>query len=294
MGRSPATLRAYGAAVDRYLAFCDTPAAGAEGGPEASLLRFLATRRGVLAQASMNIEASALRAWFGWLSIAMPDAWRPIQMPRTKRPPARVVRALSDAEVGLLLAAPDLTTYVGFRDHVIMATLYQCGLRASELAGLQVGSVLPDGLLLVHGKGGKGRLVPYGERWRGLLDAYLHARAGVRPGKRAALFLTHGGRPLRDGRAVWVIVSRYARRALGLHCGFTRLDKAARGTPWQGHYPHLLRASFATELFRRGVNLVAIADMLGHADVATTAHYLGMDLEQLRAAARCHPRARRQ
>ena len=92
---------------------------------------------------------------------------------------------------------------------------------------------------------------------------------------------------------MWVIVDRYARRALGLQCGFTRLEKTWSTRPWTGHYPHLLRASFATELMRRGVNLMAIAQMLGHADVATTQYYLGVDIEHLRRAASLHPRAQR-
>lgn len=289
MGRSPATVRAYTAVLRRYLAY-------AEGSPlsdEATLVRYLATRRDKVSQASMNIEANGLRAWFRWKTLADPEGWRPLVLPKTRRPPPRIVRALSDAEVGMLLAAPDLTTFVGLRDHVIMATLYQCGLRASELANLELGSVLPDGMLYVRGKGGRDRLVPYGQAWHGLLESYLRMRVTVRPGKRAALFVTRHGHQLRDGRAVWVIVSRYARRTLGLHCGYTRLEKAGTGRPWQGHYPHLLRASFATELYRRGVDLMAIANMLGHADVATTAYYLGADIEHLRSAVACHPRARR-
>src|SRR5690606_12368001 len=143
---------------------------------------------------------------------------------------------------------PDLSTFVGFRDHVIMATLYQCGLRAGELARLGLGDVLPDGLLYVHGKGGRDRLVPYGGPGRALLEQYLQRRACTRPGKRSALFVTVHGRPLGGARAVWVIVNRYARRALGLAAGYGRLDAAARGRPWRGHYPHQLRAAFATEL----------------------------------------------
>ena len=252
--------------------------------------------RGIVTLSPEHYNATdlpALAAWFRWLAIAAPEDWRPVQLPRRKRPPPRLVRALSDAEVGLLLAAPDLTTFVGMRDHFAMATLYQCGLRASELASLQIGSVLPDGYLLVTGKGGHERLVPYGERWHGLFEAYMRVRQTVRPGKRSVLLVNRYGRGLRDGRSVWVIVNRHARRALGLQCGFHRLVKSYSTRPWTGHYPHLLRASFATELMRRGVNLMAIAQMLGHADVATTQYYLGVDIEHLRQAVALHPRAKR-
>lgn len=195
--------------------------------------------------------------------------------------------------MGVLLAAPDLSTFVGLRDHLIMATLYQCGLRASELAALEVGDVLVDGLLHIRGKGGKQRLVPFGGAWHGLLRTYLQRRASVKPGKRAALFVTKHGRALRDGRSVWVIVNRYARRSLGLGCGVSRIEAYARGRPWQGHYPHMLRAAFATELMKGGLDIMSIAQMLGHESAETTTRYLGVDMETLRKVAAYHPRAKR-
>jgi integrase/recombinase XerD len=288
MGRSLATVRAYRATAARYADFANRVPNELD-----PVQRYLSARRGKIGQASMNLELSALKTWFNWLRVVSPDAWQPTEYPKQRRPPQRLVRALSDAEIGLLLAAPDLSTFIGVRDHFIMATLYQCGLRASELATLEIGSVRMDGFLYVRGKGGVDRLVPFGGAWHGLLASYLRMRATVRPGKRSALFVTQRGKGLRDGRSVWVIVNKYARRALGLACGFARLEAAVTGRPWQGHYPHLLRASFATELYRRGVNIMAVSQMLGHANAETTAYYLGVDLEHLRAAAAHHPRANR-
>lgn len=288
MGRSGATVRAYLAVVARYAEFAARVPVDMD-----PVQRYVATRRGQVAVASVNLEISALKTWFQWLRAMEPDQWQPTAWPKSRRPPARVVRALTDAEVGQLLAAPDLSTFVGLRDHAIMATLYQCGLRASELVSLELGSIRLDGLLYVRGKGAVDRLVPFGGAWHGLMESYIRQRAMVRPGKRSALFVSRRGKALRNGRSVWAIVNRYARRTLGLACGYARLEAHARGRPWQGHYPHLLRASFATELLRSGCNLVAIAQMLGHADVATTAHYLGVDLDMLRAAVSHHPRVRR-
>lgn len=288
MDRSPATVRAYLAAVDRWCQFAGGPALDA-----ALLQRHLQARRDAVATGSVNMDIKGLRAWQRWLEVAAPELAGAVQIPRQRKPPERVVRALTDGEVGMLLAAPDLATFPGLRDHFAMATLYQCGLRATELAMLELGSVLPDGMLYVRGKGGRDRYVPYGDAWAGLLDGYLRARHTTRPGKRSALLVTRHGRGLRDGRSVWVMVDRHARRALGLGCGYTRLERSAIGRPWQGHYPHLLRASFATALHERGVNLMAVSQLLGHASVATTALYLGVSMAQLRKAAACHPRARR-
>jgi site-specific recombinase XerD len=290
VGRSASTIQLYVDAVTAWLAYQgQQQAAGFDA--DTALLHFVATRRDAVAPATVNIEVKGLRAYFRWLEISEPNAWRPTTLPKLRKVPPRVVRALTDAEIGMLLATPDLATYVGLRDHLIIATLYQCGLRAGELVNLQLGSVRLDGFLLVQGKGSKERLVPFGAGWYGLLETYLRGRAAMRPGKRSALFLTAQGRPLRDARSVWVIVNRYARRALGVGCGYMRLETATGGKPWQGHYPHLLRASFATELYKNGCNLVAISQMLGHENLSTTAHYIGMDLRELQAAASRHPRA---
>lgn len=285
--RSPATVRDYGGTAARFVDFAARVPADLD-----PVLRYVATHRDRLAPATLKRELAALRCWFRWRRLVDPEAWAPTRWPRTPRVRARPVMALSDAEVGLLLAQPDLSTFVGLRDHVIMATLYQCGLRASELASLELGSVRLDGTLYVRGKGGHDRLVPFGGAWEGLLETYLRQRSTVGAGKRAALFVTRHGKPLRDGRSVWVIVNRYARKALGLACGVDRI-RPGTGKPWTGHYPHQLRYAFATELRRSGCDLVAISQMLGHASLETTTRYLGVDLDVLRAAAAHHPRALR-
>lgn len=286
-GRSPKTVQAYTAVVARFLPVQDDASA------DDPVRRYLRARGRALSANSINLEISALRSWFAWRNMVDPAGWQPSGWPRMRRVPERMVRALDDHEMGVLLAAPDLSTFVGLRDHFIMATLYQCGLRASELAALELGDVLVDGLLHVRGKGRKYRLVPFGGQWHGLLQTYLQRRASVKPGKRAALFVTKHGRALRDGRSVWVIVNRYARQSLGLGCGFTRLEAHTRGRPWQGHYPHLLRAAFATELMKGGLDIMSIAQMLGHDSPETTTRYLGVDIEHLRRAIAHHPRAGR-
>lgn len=291
-GRSEATVRAYDAVVGRYLRVAEDAGAG-DPARDDPVRRYLRARAARLAPASMQIEISALRAFFAYLHQVDPLAWQPSGWPRMRRQPKKLVRALSDAEVGVLLAAPDLSTFVGLRDHFVMATLYQCGLRASELAALTIGDVGVDGFLLVRGKGNKERLVPYGGSWRPLYERYLAARRGAGARRSRALLVTRHGAPLVGGRAVWRIVSRYARRALGLSCGFARLEAHAQGRPWTGHYPHLLRAAFATELLNRGMDIFAIGQLLGHEDASTTAQYLAVDVVQLREAASRHPRARR-
>lgn len=283
------TRRLYVGAVERWFR-----AGGVPGHVDGErLARFLAGRRATCATATVNMDIKALRAFYRW-QRSWGDATDAdlVKLPRQRTPPERLVRHLTEAQVGEVLGSLPLDTYVGLRDYTIIRTLFDTGLRASELAKLELGDLLDDGYLFVTGKGGKDRYVPITDALRGVLNGYLRARAGLRPGRKAAFWLRGNARPLRNGRSIWEIVSRRIWAAVGVRSGMHQITRA--GQPWQGHYPHELRASFATALLRRGMPLTAIAQMMGHADVATTAHYLGVDLDQLRAAAKKHPRALRQ
>lgn len=281
----------YAATVSDWLAFGGLP-----GHLRAdSLAAWLRPRRARLAPATVNRELKALRRFYAamrLLGVCTTDEGRKI--PGNRKVPPRLVRFYTDDQVGLILAAPDPTTYAGLRDHLIIRLLYETGLRSSELAALGVGDVMPDQTVYVaRGKGGHSRYVPISAEAHGLVHAYLDRRATLRPGKCNAMWLSVHGSPLRNSRSVWEIVNRHARAALALGAGFERIRLARRGVPWTGHYPHRLRASFATALLERGCPITVIAQMLGHADVATTQRYLAVDLAQLRKAIAVHPRALR-
>lgn len=285
---SPHTQRLYVGAVDRWMR-----AGGAPGHvDQLALARWLATRRASLAVNTVNLDLKALRCFYRWQAASgtgMDGADKLI--PRGRKAPQRVVRYLTEADVGEVLGSLPLDTFLGLRDHAIVRVLFECGLRATEVADMQLGSLLPDDTLFVQGKGGVDRYVPVSAELAGFLRGYMHARAGTKPGKRNALWVRENGRPLRNGRSIWEIVSRAVWRALGRRGGLHKVR--ATGRAWQGHYPHELRASFATALLRGGCPITAIAQMMGHADTSTTARYLGVDLEMLRKAAACHPRALR-
>lgn len=286
--RSVHTRRLYGAAVRAWLR-----AGGAPGHVDGVVLsRYLARRRQACAVATVNLDLKALRAFYR-LQVELGDATVGdlARLPRQRKVPARLPRWLSDAQIGEVLGLCPLDTFVGLRDYAIVLTLYATGLRASELAGMALGDLIDGDTLYVVGKGGKARYVPTGEQLAGVLEGYLHARRHTRPGKRSAFWLRADGRPLRNGRSIWEIVSKRIWAALGMRAGLHRVGRGGR--PWTGHFPHELRASFATALLHRGMPLTAIAQLMGHADVATTALYLGVDLEHLRAAASLHPRALR-
>lgn len=286
VGRSPATRREYLRVLRQF-------AGGVEGLRPPEVLTWLRTHRDAVGASTFNRTLSVLRTFFRW-------AWeweylpRDLSgtLPRAHRAPKRLPRYLDEYQVGWLLAAPDLATAIGFRDHVLLRLAYETGLRASELAALQLGSVLEDRQVLVErGKGARDRLVPISEAMHALLGDWEAVRRTLRPGKRAALFVTRHGKAFSSGRSVWVIVNRYARAALGLGRGYERIVATRKGRPWGGQYPHLLRASFATHLHQSGCDLRAIQEMLGHSSPSTTALYLGVDLELLKREHAKLPRA---
>lgn len=288
MHRSPHTRRLYVGSVRRWLL------AGGEPGhvDGLRLARYLADRRDSVAVNTVNLDIKGLRAFYtlqrDWGDATDADLQR---LPRQRKAPPRVPRWLTDAQFGEVLAVCPLDTFIGLRDYAMLLTLYVTGLRASELIHMELGDYIDREVIFVHGKGGRSRYVPAGETLAGVLDGYLFARSATRPGKRNAFWLKATGKPLRSGRSVWEIVSKRIWQALGIRAGLHRVGRGGR--PWSGHYPHVLRASFATALLHRGMPITMIAQLLGHARLETTAHYLGVDLEHLRRTTGCHPRALR-
>lgn len=288
-GYAAATQRLYMGTVERWFA-----AGGSPGHVDLELLQgWLRRRRLQASVATVNLEIKGVRAFYRYAQVFHDvPATELHKIPRMKKLPPRLPRWLSDEEIGMVLGRLPLDTFVGLRDYAMILTLYVTGLRAGELIRMRTDHLLAGNQLYVEGKARRDRYVPIGRQLAGVLEGYLHARAALKPGKTHAFWLSRHGLPLRNGRSAWEITSRRIWQALGVEGGIGKLSRGGR--PWQGHFPHELRASFATVLMKNGCPITAIAEMMGHARLETTARYLGVDLEHLRGAARLHPRARRQ
>jgi len=200
------------------------------------------------------------------------------------RVPQGIPKALTEAEIGALLAAVTGDDARALRDRAILETLYAAGVRISELVGLDRRDVdLDDGLLRVLGKGSKERVVPVGREALAALTAYLERGRPVLTAKRTrrtrtddAVFLNaRGGRLTRQG--CWRIV-----RAAG--------DRAGLGAQLS---PHVLRHSCATHMLDHGADIRVVQELLGHASLSTTQVYTKVSPERLRAVYdAAHPRAR--
>ena len=185
---------------------------------------------------------------------------------------------LAPDDVERILDAPPADDPIGIRDRAILELLYGCGLRVSELVGLDTDRVdLPGQQVRVIGKGNKERRVPMGDEARERLHRY---RSGPRSEWTAAkptpaVFVGRRGRRL-SRESVWHIVKRWS-AAAGIHERVT---------------PHTFRHSFATHLLEGGADLRVVQALLGHASITTTQLYTHLTGERVREVyARAHPRA---
>jgi integrase/recombinase XerD len=199
---------------------------------------------------------------------------------RPPTPPRRLPRALPlDDVLALVEAAGFDGTPKALRDRALLEFLYGTGARISEAVGLDVDDLDPErAAVVLHGKGGKDRVVPVGSFAAQAVDAYLVRGRPVfaAAGRGApALFLnSRGGRLSRQ--SAWTILQLTAERA-GL--------PSAIG-------PHTLRHSFATHLLDGGADVRVVQELLGHASVTTTQVYTLVTVDRLREVyATSHPRA---
>ncbi|HXF45287.1 MAG TPA: site-specific tyrosine recombinase XerD [Burkholderiaceae bacterium] len=244
---------------------------------EADLQEYFAAQFAASRPTTANRRLATLRRFYRWALRDGRIAVDPTQRLANARTPARFPKALSEAQVEALLAAPDVRTELGLRDRAMLEVLYATGLRVSELVSLRLASVsLADGLVRVIGKGNKERIVPLGEEARAWLERYF---AQARPqllGARAsdAVFVTARAEPMTRQR-FWRLIKDYARRA-GIDAPLS---------------PHGLRHSFATHLLNHGADLRVVQLLLGHADISTTQIYTHVARERLKVLhARHHPR----
>jgi len=243
---------------------------------------------------SATSAARTVVAVRGFHRFALADGLAPTDPAAGVKPPRpakRLPKALPLSDVEAILEAassPDRPgSPLSLRDRALLEVLYGTGARISEAVGLDIDDVdlppsEPGGTVLLHGKGGKERLVPLGSYARTALEAYLTrsrpelAAASTRATTGGALFLNaRGGRLSRQ--SAWAVLVKTADRA--------GIDKDVS--------PHTLRHSFATHLLDGGADVRVVQELLGHASVTTTQIYTLVTVDNLREVfATAHPRAR--
>jgi integrase/recombinase XerD len=276
-GLSANTLAAYRRDLGAYGQWLASRNLALETSTEADLNAYFAARHASTRASSANRRLTVFKRFFRWALREGRVASDPTLRLLAAHQPLRLPKALSEAQVEQLLAAPDLSTALGLRDKAMLELLYASGLRVSELVGLKTFAVgSNEGVLRIMGKGSKERLVPFGAVAREHLQAYLvGARPHILAGQQTdALFVTARGAGM-SRVMFWMLVKKYAMQA-----GIT--------VPLS---PHTLRHAFATHLLNHGADLRAVQMLLGHADISTTTIYTHVARERLKVLhAAHHPR----
>jgi integrase/recombinase XerD len=225
--------------------------------------------------ATRNLRLTAIRSFFRFAAFEEPELSAHIQrvlaIP-SKRHDKRQVHFLTRPEIDALLAAPDRTTWIGRRDHALLLLGVQCGLRVSELTGLDRNAIIlgRGAHVRCHGKGRKERCTPLTAFSITTLEAWLKE-----PSRRSARALfpnVHGGRLSADG--VQYLTAKHLKAACQQCPSLVRKRVS----------PHVLRHSAAMELLQAGVDCSVIALWLGHESVETTQTYLHAHLALKEAA----------
>jgi len=278
-GLSANTILAYGRDLKDFLSHCRS--AGAcrleqiRPAVVQSFLKVLTKRQ--LNESSIKRRLVAVRMFLRYcklIGLSKEDFTEILEGPKLWQ---RLPTVCSKDQVINLLNSPDPKEPYYLRDKAMLELLYATGVRASELAGLQISWLNLDvGYLRCFGKGNKERIVPLGKAAAAAVRAYLVKLrpALVRPHSEDFLLLSRTGRCL--GRIeIWRMVRKYAVRA-GMPKNLT---------------VHTLRHCFATHLLAGGADLRSVQEMLGHVDIATTQIYTHVDSERLRSIhKRYHPR----
>jgi integrase/recombinase XerC len=249
-----------------------------------------------LTKASAARALAAVRSWFRWLAWEHKIAQNPAVLVSTPKLPQHLPRVPSMEEVNGLLNSMETSEGAATkndaaawpeRDRMIFELLYGCGIRNSELVGIDMPDIQwKNDAILVKGKGRKQRYVPLGDEAAIAMRAYLPLReARLRAAGKAAL--------ITDGPLVTNLRMRGTARLTTRSVGrIVKCIALSRGLAADVH-PHTLRHAFGTHMLEEGADLRAIQEMLGHERLSTTQRYTHLTANQVqRVYDETHPRAR--
>jgi len=277
---SPHTIKAYAGDLESFSAYC--------GSRDWKRIDHIAIR-GFLSQlyekglskTSVARALAAVRSLYRWLAQEGVVEQNPAKLVATPKLPKKLPRVPTIEEMNSVLEGqmPEAAAFPE-RDRLMLELLYGCGIRNSELTGINVDDVRVSAeAILIRGKGKKERYVPFGDSVKVALGIYLPARqttlAETRKNTAALLINQRGGRL--TTRSVGRIVKGIA---------------VAKGLSPDVH-PHTLRHAFGTHMLEEGADLRAIQELLGHERLATTQRYTQLSMKHvLQVYDQTHPRAK--
>lgn len=234
-----------------------------------------------LSKTSVARSLAAVRSLYRWLASEGEVDQNPAKLVATPKLPKKLPRVPTIEEMNSVLDGQmPQTAAFPERDRLMLELLYGCGIRNSELTGINVDDIrLSAEAILIRGKGKKERYVPFGDSAKAALAGYLPARQAVlgelRRNTSALLINRRGGRL--TTRSVGRIIKHIA---------------MAKGLSPDVH-PHTLRHAFGTHMLEEGADLRAIQELLGHERLATTQRYTQLSMKHvLQVYDQTHPRAK--
>jgi integrase/recombinase XerC len=234
-----------------------------------------------LGKTSVARSLAAVRSLYRWLAQEGVVEQNPAALVSTPKLPKKLPRVPTIEEMNFVLDGqmPEIASFPE-RDRLMLELLYGCGIRNSELTGINLDDIrLSAEAILIRGKGKKERYVPFGDSVKTALADYLPARQAVLAGTKkniSALLINHRGGRLTT-RSVGRIIKKIA---------------VAKGLSSDVH-PHTLRHAFGTHMLEEGADLRAIQEMLGHERLSTTQRYTQLSMKHvLEVYDQTHPRAK--
>ena len=234
-----------------------------------------------LSKTSVARSLAAVRSLYRWLAREGAVEQNPAKLVATPKLPKKLPRVPTIEEMNSVLDGqmPESAAFPE-RDRLMLELLYGCGIRNSELTGINLDDIrLSAEAILIRGKGKKERYVPFGDAVKNALAGYLRARQALlaeRSKNTPALLINRRGGRLTT-RSVGRIIKQIA---------------VAKGLSPDVH-PHTLRHAFGTHLLEEGADLRAIQELLGHERLATTQRYTQLSMKHvLEVYDQTHPRAK--
>lgn len=236
---------------------------------EQEVQHFLYAISSVIAANTQSRIISGLKGFFNFLVLERYAEKSPMELIEIPKLGRSLPEVLTVEEIDLLLGQIDHGSAEGYRNRVIIETLYGCGLRVTELVQLRLSDLFfEEGFIRIIGKGSKHRFVPIGEETTGFLNRYIREiriHQTVKKESSDIVFLNRRGGQLTRAM-IFTVVTRLAVLA--------GLQKKVS--------PHTFRHSFATHLLENGADIRAIQLMLGHESITTTEIYTHVGRAHLR------------
>tara|TARA_B100000579_G_scaffold418716_1_gene416570 strand:- start:348 stop:1250 length:903 start_codon:yes stop_codon:yes gene_type:complete len=219
-----------------------------------------------LSSSSINRKLSSLKHFFNYLSKTKLLKSNPVLNISGPKKSKALPKSLSIIDVNSLIEAPDCTNFIGLRDRAMIELMYATGVRISELINLEYSNIdLNRSLIKVMGKGGKERIIPFGDDALSWLTNYIEFRRKNNLSLNSRdFFISQQGRKI-TRQAFWHRIKIYL-KALGLSMDIS---------------PHTLRHAFATHLLNNGADLRSVQMLLGHSDLSTTQIYTHIAKQRL-------------